>query len=128
MKKLAKFSVLFGSIIFVLSMVLAPALSVVNAEEPDPLGNLEDLGEDSGLPEQDLPELIARIISWIIGIVGIVLVVLFVYGGVVYATSAGNEDRIEMGKKIMLYAIIGVLIIAIAFAVSRYVVQALFVD
>lgn len=126
--KLAKYSVVFASIIFIFSMALAPALSVVNAEEPDPLGNLEELGESSGLPEQDLPELLARIISWIIGIIGIVLVALFVYGGVVYATSAGNEDRIEMGKKIMLYAIIGVLVIAIAFAVSRYVVQALFVD
>jgi len=53
---------------------------------------------------------------------------MFIYGGVVYATSAGNEEKAGTGKKVMLYAIVGVIIIALAFALTRYVVSALFTE
>jgi hypothetical protein len=126
MKSIINLSLMVGMVSLVFSMLFMPLMSV--QAETDPMEQLETVGEESGLPEQDLPELVARIIQWVIGIIGVVLVALFVYGGVVYATSIGNEDRVDTGKKIMLYAIIGVVIIAIAFAVSSYVIQALFVD
>lgn len=131
MKKLAKLSMVVGSFLFALSLMLMPFTSVLaqagaGVTPGDPLGTLEDVDETGLEQELDLPNFIGRIISWVVGLLGVVLVALFVYGGVIYATSVGNEERIEMGKKIMLYAIIGVVIIAIAFAISRYVIQALF--
>jgi hypothetical protein len=125
MKSLINLSLIVAMVSLVFSMLFMPLMAV--QAETDPMEQLEAVGSASGLPEQDLPELVARIIQWVIGIIGVVLVALFVYGGVVYATSIGNEERVETGKKVMLYAIIGVLIIAIAFAVSSYVIQALFV-
>ena len=127
MKSIINLSLMVGMVSLVFSMLFMP-LMAAQAVDVDPTEQLETVGEESGLPEQDLPELVARIIRWVIGIIGVVLVALFVYGGVVYATSIGNEERVETGKKIMLYAVIGVVIIAIAFAVSSYVIQALFVD
>jgi Na+-driven multidrug efflux pump len=126
MKSIINLSLMVGMVSLVFSMLFMPMMAV--QAETDPMEQLETVGEESGLPEQDLPELVARIIQWVIGIIGVVLVALFVYGGVVYATSIGNEERVDTGKKIMLYAIIGVVIIAIAFAVSSYVIQALFVN
>lgn len=126
MKSIINLSLMVAMVSLVFSMLFMPLMSV--QAETDPMEHLETVGEESGLPEQDLPELVARIIQWVIGIIGVVLVALFVYGGVVYATSIGNEERVDTGKKIMLYAIIGVVIIAIAFAISSYVIQALFVD
>lgn len=103
---------------------------VVQAVEPPsgPPGEaLREAGEVAGVEtERSLPEFVGTIIKWVIGIIGVVLVALFVYGGVVYATSAGNEDRIEMGKKIMMYAVIGVAIIAFAFLITDYIISALF--
>jgi hypothetical protein len=118
-----------GLFVFVLSFMLTPFTSVLasaGVTAGDPEATLDDVTGTGLADDISLPEFIGRIISWVVGILGVVLVALFVYGGVVYATSIGNEDRIEMGKKIMLYAIIGVIIIAVAFAISRYVIQALF--
>lgn len=131
MKKLAKLSIVVGSFVFALSLIFAPFSPVLatggagvtpgNPEET--LNNVNDTGLAEDL---SLPEFVGRIISWVVGVLGVLLVALFVYGGVVYATSTGNEDRIDMGKKIMISAIVGVIIIAVAFAISRYVIQALF--
>ncbi len=134
MKKMAKLYMVIGSFLFALTLmftlftpVLAAPGDGAGVTAGDPAATLDDV-QDTGLAQDvNLPDFVARIISWVVGILGVVLVALFVYGGVVYATSIGNEERIETGKKIMLYAIIGVVIIAIAFAISRYVIQALFV-
>ena len=134
MKKMIKLGTIASSFLFALTLMFTllctPVLATTGnagVTAGDPAATLDDV-EDTGLAQDvNLPDFIARIISWVVGILGVVLVALFVYGGVTYATSIGNEDRIETGKKIMLYAIIGVVIIAIAFAISRYVIQALFV-
>ncbi len=134
MKKMIKLGTIASSFLFALTLMFTllctPVLATTGdagVTAGDPTAALDNI-KDTGLAQDvNLPDFIARIISWVVGILGVVLVALFVYGGVVYATSIGNEDRIETGKKIMLYAIIGVVIIAIAFAISRYVIQALFV-
>jgi len=127
LKSLAKVSGVLA-ILTMLSLVVLPV--VVKAVEPPtgPPGEaLREAGEVAGVEtERSLPEFVGTIIKWVIGIIGVVLVALFVYGGVVYATSAGNEDRIETGKKIMMYAVIGVAIIAFAFLITDYVISALF--
>lgn len=129
MKKIAKLSFGISSFLFVFSMLILPFASVLaqaGVEPGQPEETMERMTNTGLIQDMDLPEFIARIISWVVGIIGVILIALFVYGGVVYATSVGNEERIEIGKKIMLYAIIGIVIIAIAFAISRYVIQALF--
>jgi len=78
--------------------------------------------------ERDAGEVISGIINVVLGILGVILVGMIVYGGVVYATSLGNEERVNMAKRVLTYSFIGVLIIASAFAVSSYVVPALFGD
>ena len=79
----------------------------------------------TGLAQGSLPDFISTIIRWVLGIIGVLLVALFVYGGVLYATSAGNEDRVETGKRVMIYAIIGTVIVFAAFVISDYVISAL---
>lgn len=96
-------------------------LAALAAELP----NSGALPENSGLPETDLPTFIGTIIRWILGIIGVILIALFVYGGFTYATSAGSQDKIESGKKIMMYAIIGVIIIVVAFVLTDYIISAL---
>lgn len=129
MKKITKLSIVLGSFLFALTLIAAPfssALASAGVTPGDPEATLGDVGDTGLAQDMDLPEFIGNIISWVVGLLGVLLVALFVYGGVIYATSIGNEERIDTGKKIMLYAIIGVVIIAIAFAISRYVIQALF--
>ncbi|NQV00466.1 MAG: hypothetical protein HQ538_07035, partial [Parcubacteria group bacterium] len=98
MKKIAKLSIVVGSFLFALSLMLMPFTSVLataGVTPGDPEATLEDIGDTGLAQDLSLPEFVGRIISWVVGILGVVLVGLFVYGGVIYATSVGNEDRIE---------------------------------
>lgn len=117
--------------IFTLAMFVVPHFILaqtpgVGGEEPNMREYFERTRDVAGGTVDPLEVVIGRIIKWVMGLIGVILVALFVYGGVVYATSAGNEDRIETGKKVMMYAIIGIVIIALAFVLTDYIIKALF--
>lgn len=81
--------------------------------------------KNKGMVESNWVEVVGRVIRAIIGIVGVLLLVMMIYGGVLYMTSAGSEDRIGMAKKVLTYAIFGVVVVALAFTVTTYIVNAL---
>ena len=65
---------------------------------------------------QTFTEIAARVLDFLLSIVGIIGIIMLVFGGFVYLTSAGDENKAESGKKIVTYAII-----AIALALSALV-------
>lgn len=60
--------------------------------------------------------MIKRIVDFILLFLGLIAVVMVIYGGFLYVTSAGNEEAVGKGKKILIYAAIGIVIILISFA------------
>ena len=48
------------------------------------------------------------------GLIGILAVVMIIAGGIVYATSEGNSDKIKTAKEMVMAAIMGVLLFAFA--------------
>lgn len=107
--------------------VLAPAAALAQtAQQSTPTQYLEQTQQAAGYKKEELPTFIGRIIKWVLGVIGVILIVMFVYGGVMYATSAGNDERVESGKKIMIYAVVGALIVALAYVASDFVVRAFF--
>ena len=61
-----------------------------------------------------LPEFLTTIQNWLLSIVGVLALLFIVYGGFLYITSGGNKERIEMAKKTLTYAILGLLIVVFA--------------
>jgi uncharacterized membrane protein len=59
--------------------------------------------------------------NWILAIVGILGVVGFAIAGILYLTSAGNDDQITKAKRAMLMAIVGVIVALIGLVVMRAV-------
>ena len=43
-----------------------------------------------------------------LSIVGVIGIIMLVVGGIMYLSSAGDEDRIDTGKKIVKYSLIGI--------------------
>jgi hypothetical protein len=82
--------------------------------------------EKTELVKAEPGEIIGRVVQWALGIVGVILLIMLIYGGVLYMTSAGNEQKLETAKKTITYAVVGSIIVALAFAITRFVVQALF--
>jgi len=54
---------------------------------------------------------------------GVVAVLFVVLGGYWYLTSAGNEEQAEKGRKVLVNAIVGLVIIIMAFALVRIVIN-----
>jgi len=84
---------------------------VGSTELPDPLG-------DSHPTPQIL---IGTIINGILGLVGSLALVMFIYGGLVWTTAAGSAEKIQKGKDILVWATIGLIIIFSAYAIVIFV-------
>lgn len=65
--------------------------------------------------------LIIRVINWILAITLAVDVLFMIIGGFLYITSAGNEDRAKKGRTTVINAIIGLVIIILAYVIANVV-------
>ena len=92
-----------------------------------PLAGLNCAGDRAygGSGPIPVPELVGNVINVILGVSGLVLVGLFIYGGVLYLTAQGDPDRVKQAKKTMINAVIGVVIIVVAYAAATFVIQSL---
>lgn len=116
---LSLFTVLVGvSLFFGKDFVLAQTTSA-----PD-LG-LQPIENNIGLPSTDIRLVVARIIRTALGLLGIVALVLILYGGVVWMTSGGDEEKVSQAKKILLNAVIGLVIILSSYAIASFVISRL---
>lgn len=72
-----------------------------------------------------LTELVGSIIQAVMGILGSVALLVFVYGGFEWITAAGNSDKVENGKNAMTWAVIGICIIFSSYAILKLVFSTL---
>lgn len=63
-------------------------------------------------------------IKGLLGLAGMVLVVLIIYAGWLWMSSQGEEDKIEKSKNILKSAIIGLVIILGAYAITTFIINA----
>lgn len=63
----------------------------------------------------DLMVILANIINVVLGFLGVILVVLLLYAGFLWMTSAGNEEKIATAKGIIRNALVGVIIVLSSF-------------
>lgn len=76
------------------------------------------------LGTSSVPELIGNILNVVLGIVGAVALLMFIYGGLLWLTSGGSADKVNKGKEVMVWASIGLLIIFSSSALVRFVLGA----
>lgn len=89
---------------------------------------LEPVGDVYGNPDVDegtFSEAISKVIKIVLGFLGIIFILLTLYAGFNWMTSAGNEEKIEKAKKTMVAAIIGITIVLMAYAITYFVIDSL---
>lgn len=89
---------------------------------------LDIIEEPLGLPTTDIRTIIARIIRAALGLLGIVLVVIILYGGYLWMTAGGNEEQIGEAKRILKNAVIGLIIILMAYGIVLFVMRLLGIE
>ena len=58
-------------------------------------------------------------------IIGAICVLMLIYGGIKYTTSAGDEKAVTSAKNTILYAVVGIVIAILAYALVNFVISAL---
>ena len=66
-----------------------------------------------------------QITNTVLYIVGIIAVIMLIIGGIRYVTSGGDSKKVTDAKNTVLYAIIGLVIAFLAFAIVNFVISVL---
>jgi len=105
------------------ALTLVSAFPVASAALISPSDSPSSIVEATG-GEGSIRSLILRIVNFALGFLGIVAVIMIIYGGVTYVTAAGADEQIGNAKKIILYSVVGIIIILLSFAIVNTVLQA----
>ena len=121
-KKLIKqtllvFALMIGAIAFFSMIPVAGAQLITTGDIP---GNIAGPTGSEG----SLRALVLRIVNYFLAFLGLIAVIMVIYGGITYVTAAGKDEPIQNAKKIIMYALIGLIIILLSFALVNTVLQA----
>lgn len=126
MNKLQK---IIAGIFMVTAMLGSVSMLTLNPAQAASTLNPDDLGLKqpgaTGLPDKDIREVIAYIIRVILGLLGTICVVIILYAGFLYMTSGGNEDKKGEAMAWIKGAVIGLALILMSYALSRYIITQL---
>lgn len=73
------------------------------------------------LSGKSVPDLVGLIIKSLLGIIGAMALVIFIYAGFVWMTAQGNSTKIQKAREIMTYATIGLIVIFGSYVLLRFV-------
>ncbi len=135
MKFVSKIMILIGISIFFLTPVLALAEEAApvpippkpaNAGKEDKNKTIVQLinpisGEDPIKGTTNLQQIVGKAIANVLGILGSLALLVFVYGGFMWVTAAGNAEKVKQGSDAMLWAVIGICIIFSSYAILKLV-------
>ena len=122
MGKLLKFgllAILVGVMAF--AVVMPEAVSALTLQEG------AEAARCDGCPENLFGEngVFKQVTNTVLYIVGIIAVIMLIIGGIKYVVSGGDAKKVTDAKNTVLYAIIGLVIAFLAFAIVNFVISAL---
>ncbi len=107
--------------LFLAMGVMTFGLDVAFAQLIDPADEHVNVGAATG-NEGSFRDILRTLINFVLYFLGLVATIMVIYGGFLYITSQGEDT--EKAKKVLLYAVIGIVIILISFALVNTLLQA----
>ncbi len=129
-----KYFFLFFCLIFVFNILLVTkpvfAQAVITGSPSGSIGNSQSsnpppvkLDNPLGNGVTDVPTLIGRIIRAVLGVVGSLALVMFIYGGFTWMLAAGSSEKVKKGRDIIVWAAIGLVIIFTSYALVSFIIE-----
>lgn len=122
------------AIVTSLAIVLVPAVApvAVYAATNDIQNNLQcgttltvegqgGCTQDINTGTQTISDTIKKIVNIFSAIIGIVAVIMIIYGGFKYISSGGDSGNVTSAKNTIIYAVIGLIIVAMAQFIVQFV-------
>ena len=103
-------------------MFLISAMAVSVKAAPDLGFDYANNLELSTATETDPKEMAVSVVKYLMTFLGIIAVVVILYGGFMWMTASGNEDRVDKAKKIIIAGAIGLVVVLAAYAIVNFVV------
>lgn len=109
-------------------MLLVPTLALGVAPVANAQYNLESgtkAAQGEGMKDEvgDANSLVKNIVNVILWVVGILSVIMLIWGGIRYITSAGDSNKVTAAKNTIMYAVVGLVIAILAFAITNFVMK-----
>lgn len=130
--KIMLIGVLFISVLafsVALSNPVIESVSAVGVVCPD--GTTVSNGADCAYPDNTPTCLFGpgcaftTIVNTALFLIGSIAVLMLIYGGIRYTISGGNEKSVTAAKNTILYAVVGIVVAVLAFAIVNFVLTAL---
>ena len=74
--------------------------------------------------EGSIKELARTIVDYFLAFLGFVATLVVIYGGILYVTAGGNQENADKGKKLLMYAVVGIIIILASYAIVNTILVA----
>lgn len=111
-------------VLMFVSLGIAPLLSQAAVNLSEPLGKAKT-GLYGTAVVDDLPTQIGKYIKFFLGLLGIILLIVIIYGGFTYMTAGGDKEKVKEGTKWIINGVIGIAIVLSAYAITEFVVTKL---
>ena len=84
------------------------------------------LGWNTGVPANvtaamTLSAIAVKTLNFLLGITGVLALIMLVIGAIMYLTSAGDETRIDSGKKIFKYSLLGLILVMSSMVIVKQI-------
>jgi len=100
------------------SLILFP-LYFVSAQDATPkLDN--PLGSSASANSPQV--FVGGIINSILGIVGSLALIMFIYGGIIWMTSSGSAEKVKKARDIVIWSALGLVIVFVSYGLVRFLI------
>lgn len=117
-------------IIGAISAIIAPQMILASSSNlvfADAKTQIESAVNEVGGSENktDVKGFIGNIIKTMFFAVGVLAVIVIIFAGVTFVMSAGNSQTIQKAKTTIIYAVIGLIVSILSYAIVNFVVSSL---
>lgn len=75
-----------------------------------------------GIPTTGEDKLLENVLNAAYFLAGAIAVIVIIIAGIMYATSGGDSGRVSRAKNMILYAVIGIVLVLVAFSLTQFVI------
>ena len=102
-----------------------PTYSQLTTSELLQIDATTTIGDVAGLGQADLRTSIAQLIRVALAFLGIIAVVIIIYGGFKWMISGGADEKITKARQFIVMGIVGLAIVLSAYAIAQFVISSL---
>ncbi|MDD2908075.1 MAG: hypothetical protein PHH98_05565 [Candidatus Gracilibacteria bacterium] len=127
--KTGKMSVFYGLIGFIVIKLAKEIVSAtygkVDCNEHTILGIFTINGNNCNASNQitGVSDIIIKLINWMNGFVGIIVILMIIYAGVQVLFSAGDEEKLSKAKSSIIYIVIGIAILILNYFILSFLIK-----